>query len=134
MSITEREHVNGSATADELDPATLATMSGEDALQALAEQVGRQADVRMVYGDPIERDGVTIVPVASVRWGFGIGSGFRSAPMRTGGGGAMATPVGYLEISGGRCRFVPLAGRVRTGGLVRMLTDAASRWTGKAPR
>jgi uncharacterized spore protein YtfJ len=62
----------------------------------------------MVYGDPVVQDGLTVVPVAQVRWGFGIGIGFRDAPMRTGGGGAMATPVGYLELRGGACRYVPL--------------------------
>ncbi len=83
-------------------------MTGDDALRALAQDVGSHADARMVYGDPVERDGVTIVPVAQVRWGFGIGSGFRDAPMRTGGGGAIASPVGYLEIRGDTCRYVPL--------------------------
>jgi uncharacterized spore protein YtfJ len=99
-------------------PGELAGLSGDQLLAVLAERVGAHADARMVYGDPIERDGITIVPVATVRWGFGIGSGYRGAPMRTGGGGATATPTGYLEITGGRCRYVPLhAGSRRSGAL-----------------
>ncbi len=91
--------------------------SGDEVLKALAERVGGQAHTRMVYGDPVEREGITVIPVASVRWGFGMGSGFRSAPMRTGGGGAIASPVGYLEISGGRCHYVSLPGGARSSGL-----------------
>ncbi len=91
------------------DPGALAGRSADEVLQLLAESVGGQAHARVVYGEPVRHEGVTIVPVARVRWGFGIGSGFKEAPMRTGGGGAIATPVGYLELRDGTCRYVPLA-------------------------
>ncbi len=100
-------------------------MTGDDALRALAQNVGSHADARMVYGEPVERDGVTIVPVAQVRWGFGIGSGFRENPMRTGGGGATASPVGYLEITATGCRYVPIRGRTSTGAALTVLAAAA---------
>jgi uncharacterized spore protein YtfJ len=89
-------------------PEGLDSASGDDLLRALAERVGGSADARMVYGEPVERDGVTIVPVAQVRWGFGIGSGFRENPLRTGGGGAVASPVGYLELTASGCQYVPI--------------------------
>ena len=90
-------------------------------VERMAERVGAKANVRAVFGDPIERDGITVIPVARVRWGFGGGAGRgpiavgpgiddQGAPTeRTidegmsgagsgGGGGATAEPVGYLEI------------------------------------
>ncbi len=101
-------------------PGDLEGRAGDEVLGLLAERVGGHADARMVYGDPVTQDGVTVVPVAQVRWGFGIGSGFKDAPMRTGGGGAVATPVGYLELRDGTCRYVALrSGRIgAAGGLV----------------
>ena len=77
--------------------------------------------MKAVFGEPIERDGITVIPVARVRWGFGGGAG--SAPIAVGsgpgvegsmaptaangmqpgsgqgGGGAVTTdPIGWLEI------------------------------------
>lgn len=40
--------------------------------------------VRRVFGDPIERDGVIVVPVASVMGGGGAGSGRAAAPQDAG--------------------------------------------------
>ncbi len=88
----------------------------------------------MVYGEPVERDGVTIVPVAQVRWGFGIGSGFRENPLRTGGGGAVASPVGYLEIRAGGCQYVPIK-QSRVGpGVGLAVLGAAARLFGRRRR
>jgi uncharacterized spore protein YtfJ len=102
----------------ELPPEELMGMTGEQVLDALAKRIGGHAHARMVYGEPVRHDGITVIPVAHVRWGFGIGSGFRNAPMRTGGGGAIASPVGYLEISDNRCRYVPIRERGATAGAV----------------
>ncbi len=105
-------------------PGDLEGRAGDEVLQLLAERVGGHADARMVYGDPVTQDGVTVVPVAQVRWGFGIGSGFKDAPMRTGGGGAVATPVGYLELRDGTCRYVAL--RSARAGAAGSLVGAAA--------
>lgn len=51
-------------------------------VERIAERIGAHATVRSVFGEPIERDGITIVPVARVRWGFGGGSG--GGPLGTG--------------------------------------------------
>jgi hypothetical protein len=40
-------------------------------LQRLVTQVGGHARVQAVFGDPVERAGVTVIPVARVRWGVG---------------------------------------------------------------
>lgn len=58
--------------------------------------------VRRVFGEPIEKDGVTIIPVAMVSGGGGGGSGpaeEESGAEGSGGGfGGMARPVGIFVI------------------------------------
>jgi len=90
-------------------------------VERMAERVGAKASVRAVFGDAVERDGITVIPVARVRWGFGGGAGrgpiavgpgidADGAPTPSsidegmsgsgsgGGGGATADPIGYIEI------------------------------------
>lgn len=83
-------------------------------IETLAERVGLQAGAHAIFGDPIEQDGVTVIPVGKVRWGFGGGSGRDSADDGIdgkvdegsgGGGGAMASPVGFIEIRDGQAMF-----------------------------
>ena len=83
-------------------------------LERLAELVGAKANVRAVFGEPIQRGELTVVPVARVRWGVGGGSGKSDAAPdgpasgSGGGGGAVADPVGFLEIAGGEATFRPI--------------------------
>ena len=95
----------------------------ESAMQMLRERLS----VTTVYGDPVTADGITVIPVSKVSFGFGGGGG--SAPrgvsdetlagngdaairagLRTGGmgGGGMVEPLGYIEISKAGSRWVPL--------------------------
>ncbi len=55
-------------------------------IERIAERVGAKATVKSVFGDPVERDGITIIPVAKVRWGFGGGAGMGAAPVAVGPG------------------------------------------------
>jgi uncharacterized spore protein YtfJ len=100
-------------------------------VERMAERVGGKASVRAVFGDPIERDGITIIPVAKVRWGFGGGAGrgpiavgpgidgqapevslsedsSQSGTGSGGGGGVTADPIGYLEIGPDGANFRPI--------------------------
>ena len=65
--------------------------------------------VQRVFGDPIERDGVTVIPVANVMGGAGGGSG--EAPEEGSGGGAgygiRATPAGVYVIRDGAVDWQP---------------------------
>src|SRR5829696_4917048 len=65
-----------------IDAATRTGAGGpaDDFLGRLAERVGAQANVKAVFGEPIERDGLVVVPVAKVRWGFGGGAGSGPVP------------------------------------------------------
>jgi uncharacterized spore protein YtfJ len=76
-------------------------------LERLAENLGGKASVTVVYGEPIERGEVTVIPVARVRLGVGGGGGSDegSGQGSGGGGGVSASPVGYIEIANGRTDF-----------------------------
>jgi uncharacterized spore protein YtfJ len=100
-------------------------------VERMAERVGARASVRAVFGDPIQRGDITVIPVARVRWGFGGGAGRGpiavgpgtdpegaavggltdeglSGAGAGGGGGAIADPIGYLEIGPDGASFIPI--------------------------
>lgn len=83
---------------------------------------------RAVFGEPIEREGCTIVTVARSRYGFGGGSGgSRDADGGDGaGGGAMADPVGYIEIGPGGATFRPIGDERPTAAF--MLAAGLAAW------
>jgi uncharacterized spore protein YtfJ len=75
--------------------------------------------VRRVYGDPIERDGMLIIPAADVRGGGGGGS---DAENNGGGGfGVAARPVGVYVVRDGDVDWEPAVDVTRTA-LMGMLT------------
>jgi uncharacterized spore protein YtfJ len=107
----------------------------DDLVEGLASRVGMRASANAVFGDAVTREGVTVIPVAKVRWGFGGGAGrgvgAKEQGMDTGegsggGGGVMASPLGYIEIRDGQAEFK----RIRDlGALVPvMLAAAFSTW------
>ena len=81
-------------------------------LERMAEKLGMQARSASVYSEAIEKNGVTIVPVAKVRWGFGGGGGSKEGKEpgsgSGGGGGMRVTPVGYIELKDGQSEFKPI--------------------------
>ncbi len=93
----------------------------DELLTALAERIGGRLNPSTVYGEPIERDGVTVVPVTAIRVGIGAGGGTDPAKGQEGeggGGGGTATPAGYIELKGGRSRFVPVVHPLRIAALL----------------
>lgn len=78
-------------------------------LEHLAERVGASASAKAVYGEPVERDGVTVIPVARMRYGFGAGGGDKEGSRGGGGGGGVdARPMGYIEIKNGSTAYRPI--------------------------
>lgn len=99
---------------------TAATEPIDRILDRLGERIGARATVRAVFGEPVVRGNVTIIPVARVRWGYGGGSGM--GPMRSdstngetmgsgsgAGGGVMTDPMGYVEVQPESATYVPLS-------------------------
>ena len=71
--------------------------------------------VQRVYGDPIERDGVTVIPAAAIRGGGGFGGGSDGTGNEGGGGGSGVTarPVGVYKIENGEVTWVPAVDATR---------------------
>jgi uncharacterized spore protein YtfJ len=108
-------------------------MNVPDILQSIAERLQNSATVESVYGDPVTAEGKMIIPVAKIRYGFGGGGGSGESPMGTldeteesaeadgavvasgsgggGGGDVSVTPVGYIEITDGKSRYVSIEER-----------------------
>jgi uncharacterized spore protein YtfJ len=94
---------------------------GEDLLATLAERIGARVGASTVYGEPVERDGVTVVPVAAARFAVGGGGGSDPAKGQEGEGGGGAggvTPVGYIELKDGSSRYVPIVRPARMLALI----------------
>lgn len=86
-------------------------------MDGLASRFGGSSVAQTIYGDPVERDGVTVITVARVRTAAGAGAGSGSGPAETGsgegaGGGILVVgdPIGYIEITGGQAAFRPVRG------------------------
>jgi uncharacterized spore protein YtfJ len=80
---------------------------------------------RRVYGEPVEQDGVVVIPAASVIGGGGGGQGKEQSREGEGGGFLLAgRPVGAFVLKGGDVRWVP-AVDVTLLGVVFAVTVAA---------
>ena len=67
-------------------------------LKGTVEELDRLLNAKNVLGDPIERDGVTVIPIVSYGFGFGAG-GNTGAKTGTGagtGGGGGIKPLGAI--------------------------------------
>jgi uncharacterized spore protein YtfJ len=89
--------------------ATFGERSGVDIPEGIAK--ARDAiTVKRVYGEPYERNGVTVIPAASVAGGGGGGSGEgpTAGQIGTGGGfGLGGRPVGAYVIKGDTVQWQP---------------------------
>jgi uncharacterized spore protein YtfJ len=78
-------------------------------LARIGHAIGDRARASAVFGEPVDREGVTVIPVAKARFGFGAGGG--SGPEKVGGagggggGGAMISPLGYIEVRAGGAEY-----------------------------
>ena len=94
-----------------------------ETIDSMRNALSDRLSTRTAYGEPIEIDGVTVIPVARVFLGFGAGGGVASsigeglstngddaaAPAGGGGGGGgLVQPLGFIEIDATGARWVPL--------------------------
>lgn len=79
-------------------------------LERVADKVGLHAGAKAVFGEPVERDGVTVIPVAQMIFGTGAGEG-GGADEEYGsgaGGGALTRPIGYIELGPNGAVYCPI--------------------------
>jgi uncharacterized spore protein YtfJ len=119
------EHDTGNAKTT---PPELPRRRADELIASLAERLGAPFGASSVFGAPVERDGVTIVPVATVRFGFGGGTGSDPDKHQEGegaGGGGSMTPAGYIELKDGRSRYVAIVRPERMVAIALMATLVA---------
>jgi len=95
----------------------------EELVATISERLKASADVKVVYGEPQVIEGKTIIPVAVASYGFGAGAGSGTGPQGEGGGGGggmRVKPIGCIETTAERTRFIPVidVNRLATLGLI----------------
>ena len=91
-----------------------------DTLEGVKSALSDRLSAQTAYGEPVQVDGVTVIPVARVMLGFGAGGGVgeakrssdgEDAPAPTGGGGGgggVVQPLGFIEVTSTGARWVAL--------------------------
>jgi uncharacterized spore protein YtfJ len=101
------------------------SMSSPAPFAPIAELLERSVSIRHVYGEAVHHGDTTVIPVASVAYGFGAGGGRGPGRQKRvtgnappdlaeradaegagGGGGVRMTPAGVLEIGPQGTRFI----------------------------
>lgn len=85
-------------------------------LKGTVEELDRLLNAKNVLGDPIERDGATVIPIVSYGFGFGAGGstgGKAGAGSGTGGGGGIK-PLGAIIIDDKGARVESVQGAMTT--------------------
>lgn len=73
----------------------------------LIDKMRDSLQAKVVYGEPVEKDGVTVIPAAVVLGGGGGGRAEGATEGEGGGFGLMARPVGAFVIDKGVVRWQP---------------------------
>jgi uncharacterized spore protein YtfJ len=97
-------------------------------LDRMAQRLGGSAHAGTIFGTPVERGDVTVIPVAQAAYAFGGGSGTKNGEEGSGGGGGVrVSPMGYIEIRNGGTVYKPirdwavLIPAIAAGGLLTLL-------------
>lgn len=99
------------ATPEKVEADVSAAATG-GLLEGLADRIGARVQSSAVFGPAVERGGVTVIPVARARWGFGGGAGGEGGSEGAGGGGGgIVSPLGYIEVRESGAEFRPIRDR-----------------------
>ena len=85
-----------------------------DLMSSTMEKIHEMVDTNTIVGEPINTpDGVTLIPISKVSFGFGSGGGDYGTTKQNFGGGSGAgvkiAPVAFLVIKDGTTRVLPVA-------------------------
>ena len=85
-------------------------------LKGTVEELEKLLNAKNVLGEPIDRDGATVIPIVSYGFGFGAGGGAAGTAgngMGTAAGGGVR-PVGAIILEAGGARVEPVRGDAAT--------------------
>src|SRR5688572_17331429 len=110
----------------------------QDVLKQVADDIKRFTKTETIFGDPIEIQGNTIIPVCRVAIGYGGGGGEGEGPVSNkptgrgagGGGGAglKIEPVALIVVREGKISVAPIGGREsKMGSLLDKIPDLFER-------
>lgn len=99
----------------------------ERLLKGTVEELDRLLNAKNVLGDPIEKDGSTIIPLVSYGFGFGAGGGTDQKRGQGGGsgGGGGIKPIGAIVFDKDGARVEGVHGA--TSSLVEAIGNVAAR-------
>src|SRR5574344_1179318 len=84
-----------------------------DLMRSTMEKLHEMVDTNTIVGEPISTpDGVTLIPISKVSFGFGGGGDYGNTKQNFGGGsgaGVKIAPVAFLVIKDGTTRVLPVA-------------------------
>lgn len=93
-------------SADEVKAEVQTRVEAGEFVERLADRIGASMKASAVFGQPVERSGITVIPVAKATWGFGGGSGGEAGKEGAGGGGGgFVLPLGYIEVRESGAKF-----------------------------
>jgi len=99
----------------------------ERLLKGTVEELDRLLNAKNVLGDPIERNGATVIPIVSYGFGFGAGgsAGGKSGQSGGTGGGGGIKPLGAIIFDGEGARVEAVKGAASS--IAEMLGETAGR-------
>ncbi len=102
----------------------------ERLLKSTVEELERLLSAKNVLGDPIEKNGATVIPIVSYGFGFGAGGGTGSEGGKSGTGGGTGAgggikPLGAIIIDDAGARVEAVKGAVSN--LAEVIGDAATK-------
>jgi len=92
-------------------------------VEELVSSARESLTVRRVYGDPVEREGLTVIPAASIAGGFGGGTGKDPIGQEGEGGGfgMSGRPSGAYIVRNGQVSWLPAVDVNKVIGVVGMV-------------
>lgn len=98
---------------------------GNESFQEIMSRIGRGLDTHAVFGEPLQVDGSSVIPVAKIRYGGGGGTGSgegvpaeKAGEQGSGEGmglgfGVTAEPLGVVRVGHDTIEWVPIVDRTR---------------------
>ncbi len=108
----------------------------QDVLKQMAEDIKQFTRTETIFGEPIDIQGNTVIPICKVAIGYGGGGGEGEGPKEPGGKGAGAgggaglriDPAALIVAKDGRISIVPIGGKdSKMGSLLEKLPDVFER-------